>query len=151
MRRLEDVIGISLTSVPEKPPNWDAIIKVFPHVALKTGVLFCHGDKIYNPSKVHIPTHLLAHECVHSLQQKDGITVEEWWDAYLKSPEFRFDQETEAHCVELEEYNLNFNRVDRRQYIHRVADRLSGPLYGNLTTHRKAVRLLKGATNVSDH
>lgn len=144
MRRLEDVVGMKLTSVPEKPPNWDAIIAVFPKVQFMPGVLFCYGDKIYNPGRVNIPSYLLAHECVHSLQQRDTIGgVEEWWENYLTYPNWRLSQEAEAHRVEVEEYNLSSNRVQRRQYIHRVADRLAGPLYGNLTTHRKALTLLR--------
>lgn len=142
MRKLADVLGMKMESVPRRPPNWAEIIRVFPQVEHREGILFAWGDKIYNPSNVPIPTQLLAHECTHSLQHKEIGTPEEWWKLYLVSRTFRLAQELEAHRIEIAAYNEFNNRHFRRAYFNQVADRLASPLYGKLVTTRKAKALL---------
>lgn len=117
------------------PPNIDAIDKVFPGVkrdCTRRGIFFAYGPVIYNPSGHVLPIELVAHECVHSIQQ-DRIGVESWWNQYLDYTPFRFEQELEAHRVEYRQYIADHpGRNFRRRYAAAVAERLSGPLYGRM-------------------
>lgn len=143
MIRLADVRDVDMRIVAKPPPNFAEIVKVFP-TAVKKGVLFAYGDTIYNPSDIAIPLQLLAHESVHGAQQRiQG--PEQWWHLYLHDKEFCFGEELEAHRVELESYcaDVAGGRVERRRYTAMVAERLSGELYGRMTTKAKAMMLLK--------
>lgn len=143
MLKLADVQNVRMQIVAERPPNWADILRVFPAVEYRTGVLFAWGNKIYNPGNIKIPAELFAHECVHSLQHsKIKAGPQLWWDWYLRIESFRLQQEAEAHRVEIEAYNQTHNRHLRRRYFVSAAERLSGPLYGNLVTLRKAKALL---------
>ena len=68
------------------PPIYDDIRAVFP-MADRGGVIFAWGNKIYNPSRVNIPSQLIAHEAVHGRRQ--GADVRGWWRRYLYEKEFR--------------------------------------------------------------
>jgi hypothetical protein len=150
MRRLEEVTIKGLELVFEPPPNFDAIVKVFPHVAdRRQPIFYCYGTKVYNPSGSKIPLELCAHEAVHAMQQVDIGGPEEWWKRYLADKAFRFQQELEAHRVEYEQYCLIHNRHFRRSYIKTCANRLAGPLYGNMATTKEARRLILEASNGS--
>jgi len=46
-----------------------------------SGIYFCYGDKIYNPSGKIIAVQLIAHECVHALQTVEAGGPEKWWIA----------------------------------------------------------------------
>ena len=123
------------------PPNFQAILKVFPE-ANKHGVLFCYGDQIYNPSRIDIPQYLVVHENVHRLQQGDRPGL--WWEKYLVNPEFRLAQEIPAHQAEYEAYGWEYpNRTLRRMHLKEEAKRLSGPLYGNMISFEKAKAIIK--------
>jgi hypothetical protein len=145
MTRLKDVMNVEMTNVIERPPNWKAIIEVFPLVEYRRGVMFCYGNKIYNPDGIHIPPWLLAHEATHSLQQCG--CPESWWRDYLAERKFRLAMETEAHVVEVEAFNEHHNRGMRRGYLRDCADRLSGSLYGNLIKPREARQIIKERIN----
>lgn len=142
MLTLKDVQRIKMKIVKAAPPNAKAIERVFPGVTSGIRpVFFCYGDTIYNPAGVTIPLELLAHEAVHSLQQEvQGVQV--WWDLYLASTHFRFNQELEAHRVEYEQYRAFNNRAFSRRYVSSIAERLSGPLYGGLGSKATAKRLI---------
>lgn len=142
MLKLTDIQNVKMQTVVAHPPNWVDILRVFPAVEHRTGVLFAWGDKIYNPSNIQIPPWLFAHECAHSLQHEKFGSPEQWWLRYLSWPKFRLEQELEAHRVEIEAYNEHHNRHFRRSYFNQVADRLASPLYGKLVTIRKAKALL---------
>lgn len=123
------------------PPNAGAIEKVFPGVTSgERPIFFCYGRVIYNPSGADIPLQIIAHEAVHSLQQKASIL--DWWDDYLYEPQFRYEQELEAHQAEYQFFRMLNNRHFSRQYLTGIAERLAGPLYGNMTTRTKAKRLI---------
>lgn len=126
------------------PPNAGAIEKVFPGVTSgERPIFFCYGRVIYNPSGADIPLQIIAHEAVHSLQQNSDIGgVEGWWLAYLASEKFRYKQELEAHQAEYTFFRTLNNRHFSRQYLTGIAERLAGPLYGNMTTRLKAKRLI---------
>jgi hypothetical protein len=127
------------------PPNFQKILAVFP-AASGPNVIFAYGDTIYNPSGGNLPMAIAAHELVHLDQQKVAGGAEAWWDKYLVDKEFRFGEELQAHQVEY--YwacsGANVDRNLRRRYLDLIAKRLSGPLYGHMTTLEKAKRLIKG-------
>lgn len=144
MRTLSNVTGHGMSIVIGDPPNIADIAEVFPMVRERRtkGIFFCYGDTIYNPSGRVIPIELIAHECIHSLQQADW-GVQFWWARYLTDKQYRFDQELEAHRVEYASFvEQGNNRVFRRRYLAGVAERLAGPLYGNMCKKREAMRLI---------
>jgi len=130
-------------NIVDYPPiNFAAIKAVFPSAA-DEGVLFCYGDTIHNPSGGFIAPQLLAHEEVHSKQQAI-IGPVKWWDYYLANPPWRFNEELEAHIVEYHDFiKRNKNREMRRNYLDAVARRLSGPLYGSVSTFGEARLLIE--------
>lgn len=139
MRNLASIEKVKMTTEKRPPPNAAAIEIVFPGVCSGARpIFFCYGDVIYNPSGTVIPPSLIAHEMIHSLQQGER-GVGDWWSEYLFSIAFRYQQELEAHRVEFEHYRANNNRAFSRRYLKSVAERLSGPLYGNIGTKRSAL------------
>jgi hypothetical protein len=122
------------------PPNFRAIVSIFSH-ARKQGVIFTFGDTIYNPSGGIIPDALRVHESVHSDRQ--GASPDAWWEQYLSSAAFRFDEELPAHRAEfafLAAANIYRSQVEK--HLRAVADRLSGPLYGCMVSFDKAKELI---------
>lgn len=121
------------------PPMFDQIVRAFPE-AKDHGVIFSWGNAIYNPDGVLLPAELLAHEAVHRSRQ--GLTeagIRRWWEFYIKSPEFRLEEEIPAHRAEYRKFcQRNKNRELRPQFLDQVVERLSGPLYGNLISARDA-------------
>src|SRR4029077_10296591 len=116
--------------VISRPPNFDAIAKVFPLVLERQGILYAWDDTIFNPDDVEIPVPLIAHEKVHSVRQAGRPDL--WWDQYLETKLFRFEEELYAHrseyrvaCLEQKDRNA------RNSYLMACAKRLAGPLYGN--------------------
>jgi hypothetical protein len=128
--------------VNEFPPNIDDIKKVFPITGKE---IFAYGNTIYNPTGVALPPWLIAHEEVHQAQQAGDPAW--WWGHYLDDPQFRFEQELEAH---IEEYRVfctaPSDRTGRRLYLRNIARRLSSPMYGNMVSYDKARRLIKQGT-----
>lgn len=112
----------------ERPPNWDQIVAAFPHAATLP-TLFAYGEDIYNPSAVHIPPALLAHEYRHCARQFAG-SVERWWVNYIIDHEFRYREELLGH---VEEYRVQAalltDRNARAKLALRTAARLVAPLY----------------------
>jgi hypothetical protein len=144
MRTLADISGHGMSIKIADPPNIAEIAKVFPIVRERwsKGIYFCYGDTIYNPSGRVIPMELIAHECVHSLQQRDA-GVEKWWTNYIVSPQYRFRQELEAHRVEYASIvDQGHSRALRRRYLAGISERLAGPLYGNMVRKAEAKRLI---------
>lgn len=132
--------------VQEFPPNIEAIKKVFP---LKGGEIFAWGDTIYSPSSSDLPIWLVKHEECHRAQQCifGGSNIpdpEGWWAKYLKDPQWRFEQELEAHRVEYWWFcNRELDRNKRRVFLKGLAKRLSSPMYGKVVTFAKAKRMIK--------
>jgi hypothetical protein len=125
-----------------RPPNFEAILKVFPEAA-KPGVMFAWGDTIFSPSSAYVPPQLIAHEEVHQEQQlAEGPEI--WWAQYLVSPQFRFDMELRAHIVEYHEFIKHTrSRPRQREYLAAVAKRLSSPLYGSMVTFEHAMKTIR--------
>lgn len=123
----------------ERPPNFAEILSVFP-MASNREVIFAYGQKIYNPSGKELPPALYAHERVHCTRQIE-MGVEEWWKRYLTDGEFRYEEELLAHQAEWLHMVENApSRQMRRSALKRVAQRLSGPLYGRTVTMKQAMK-----------
>jgi hypothetical protein len=124
-----------MSIIVARPPNFDAILKVFPD-AEKPGVIFAYGADIYNPSGGHVPMALLMHEDVHQRRQTLGNWApaagpEEWWRRYLEDAEFRYREELLAHVAEYKAQLSAFSsdRNARAKLLQATAARLVAPLY----------------------
>lgn len=128
--------------VIDYPPIYDKIKSAFPKVG--RGIIFAWGNKIYNPSNVHVPKQLIAHERTHGRRQ--GNDVEGWWRRYLDEREFRLTEEIAAHITEME-YLLgpNPNRQMKRQNLSAISKRLVYPLYRFGISKTQALVLFKKA------
>lgn len=123
------------------PPNYQQIRKAFPEAA-GSGVIFCYGLTVYNPTGPSLTRALQAHEAVHCDQQinfEGGPAA--WWNRYIGSKQFRFDEEFPAHVAEYKAFRGN-RGTSRAGHLHQIAKRLSGPLYGGIVTYADAARLI---------
>lgn len=120
------------TVLIERPPVYDRCNEQFA-IAGKP-ILFAWGDTIFNPEGVEIPPELFAHEAVHG-ERQIGIGVEHWWDRYLDLPWWRLKEEELAHRAEYQAYARRHpNSRKRALVLDAIAERLAGPLYGNLVS-----------------
>lgn len=125
------------------PPMFDRICAVFPD-AVRPGVIFTWGDRLYNPSNGKVTRELMAHEEIHSERQgKTEMEVVEWWNRYLADAGFRLDEELPAHRAEYQAY-CKRHGSGREKFLSHVAARLAGPLYGGLVNLREAKNLVMG-------
>jgi hypothetical protein len=125
---------------PDYPPNIKQIRKVFP---LTGNEIFAWDGIIYHPMLTPLPQWLIEHEECHFAQQ-DG-DPEGWWEHYLANPQFRYEQELEAHQVEYACYcRHNKDRNQRLRYLQLIARRLSSPMYGSVVKFREALWRIKG-------
>lgn len=134
------------------PPNFDQVVAAFPF-ALRDGISFSWGltpegkPRIYCPSRDRIPPlHgvIKAHENVHCQRQgKDEDAIRAWWDRYLVDPMFRFEEEVLGHRAELRAWKT-YETDPRRLALWKqdIAEKLAGPLYGNLVTVEFARRMI---------
>jgi len=130
--------------IKSQPPIYTDIIAAFPEVANAENPMFTFGDTIYNPSGNEIPPYAIAHEEVHEKQQKvHGI--KQWWWTYLRSPEFRLEQELEAYRVEYRAFCKIYkkNRKEQFKFLLYQAKMLSSPFYGNLLSTQEAMAKIK--------
>lgn len=128
------------------PPNYPALLKAFPYIKGRQGIIFSWGrDKLYAPKlNGSLPQWLFDHEAVHGKRQGDNI--DQWWLDYIRDPAFRLAEEVLAHKQEWESY-LRSNWSSRRHttvYLNMMAERLSGPLYGNLLSYDEAYNAIAG-------
>ena len=131
------------------PPNWDKIKEAFPK-AKEEQAVFCYKDVVHNPFGATITRDLEVHEAVHSGQQ--GKDPEAWWNRYISEPSFRVSQEIEAYGLQM--YHLKTTKVEKevegrkvdmfiparviKWYLEKIAQTLSGPLYGSVIDYHKA-------------
>lgn len=121
------------------PPNYRQILAAFPE-AKAPGVIFCYGDTIHNPTGPSLTRALLAHEAVHGERQV-AMGPAQWWDRYIKEPQFRFDEEFPAHVAEFKAFRGN-RGTSRAGHLHQIATRLSGPLYGGIVGYAEANKMI---------
>jgi len=116
-------------------PLLKEVKEIFP---IAENTILTYGDTIYYDTE--LPYHLVAHELTHCFQQQTG--AEEWWEKYLKDPEFRLKQETEAYhnqyeCVK----KIDLKKAEDLLIL--IAGDLSGKLYGNIADFEEAKNLIK--------
>jgi len=134
--------------VPERPPNFEAILAAFPGAA-NPGVIFCYGRFVYNPSGAVISPALHAHESVHSRSQGDD--PKGWWWRYIDDAKFRFDEELPAHAAEYAVASRGLSRPGRRQELRQIAGRLASALYGRMVRVDVAKRLILDLVPAGDY
>lgn len=147
---MDDELHIEAKVVRGVPPNYTAIVAAFP-AANKPGVIFAYHDTIYVRGEVELTPSLLEHEKVHLRQQATfceevgaGRSAWLWWQHYLVDPQFRAEQELEAHIVEYAHVlKSGLNRDGRRKACAQIAARLSGPLYGRCIGKLKVIAHLR--------
>lgn len=125
------------------PPNIQKIRETFSSYTFDNSqTFFAYLPYIYNPSGIEIPTDLLFHESIHLKQQ--GNNPEQWWDKYLSDAKFRLEQELEAYR---QQYKFAKKIIKDRNKLAiglmRMANCLSGPMYGNLLTQKEALEKIK--------
>lgn len=128
----------------ERPPNFDAIVAVFPGAA-REGILFAYGEDIFNPSNVSIPSWLAAHEYKHCARQF-LVGAEHWWKMYLEDQDYRYNEELLAHQAEFREAlkHVKNDRNERYKLFDRTARRLIAPLYN----YQPPVRLREALNDI---
>ena len=131
-----------MIQVSAYPPNIREIQKVF-HIEGRKGIVFTHGQVIYNPDMGHLDDPLMFHEATHSLQQ-DELGVDAWWKKYLEDKDFRLSQELQAYHQQYKKYcKTQKDRNKIAQYLHRLAVDCSGEIYGNMITYTEALKQIK--------
>lgn len=131
--------------VNDQPPNFQLIVERFGLHAVKSA-FFCYGNTIYNPTRAKLTPALLAHEGVHS--ERQGSDPAKWWVDYLIDDDFRYFEELLAHRVEYVAATEGVGRDMRRRYLAAIAERLSSPMYGRVTSKAKAkLAIMNGHTD----
>ena len=130
-----------LKVIVDYPPNIDKIDATL-HVKNQQGIIYTYGGTIYSPDGSNLSYDLHVHERVHVYQHGRVGGSEPWWERYLTDVEFRLDQELEAYRAQLEYINENYNRKQRREMADFIASTLASPMYGNLISRKKALKLL---------
>ncbi len=136
--------------IQDYPPLYNRMARAF-NLHPNDGVIFSWGDRIYNPSDQAIPPQLVEHDAVHGERQLCFIAgcqaseanIRAWWREYIKSWEFRLNEEIPAHRAEYQWLMANGNRRERRAALKRTAARLAAPLYGGMITSSAAMDILK--------
>jgi hypothetical protein len=136
---------MTMRIVRERPPNFEAIAKVFPEAYSPT-VIFCWGDTICNPFWVPLTKALVAHEEVHCGQQ--GGDPAGWWQDYLSDAEFRLAQELPAHAAEYRVASFGLARPARRFYLKDISEKLSAPLYGRIISTEEAKKRIRELSRI---
>lgn len=118
------------------PPNIESIRAVLP---VSENNIFAYGTVIYNPGGMELPPWLIEHERVHFRQQDDLKSwwrrngAEVWWRRFLRDPEFRLEQELEAHRAEYRSFcSHNADKNLRSRALMAISKRLAAPMYGGI-------------------
>lgn len=84
----------------------------------------------------NLSNHFLAHEETHIRQQRNKLFGLIWWTRYVFSKRFRLNQELEAYR---EQYKVSGDPT----ILHKIAQDLSGNLYGNIISYKEAIKQIK--------
>lgn len=119
------------------PPNFELIKKKFDP---KQGVVFTYGDTLYAPGIEDVDIYLLRHEEAHARQQLVyGPQV--WWDMYIDSEDFRFENELVAYQAQYKLFcKRNNSKKNRAKFLISLAQDLSSDMYGNIVSLAEAER-----------
>lgn len=105
-------------------------------------VVFCWGDVVYANSDSYLRVAeidrqcVIVHEAVHSRQQKGDPQA--WWRRYMADRGFRYQQELEAYRAQWAYILRHMDTLRRSRWLRIMAEDLSSPLYGDVTTLAKA-------------
>jgi hypothetical protein len=122
----------------DKQENFPLLKEVKEIFPIAENTILTYGDTIYY--NWELSYHLVAHELTHCFQQQTG--AEDWWETYIKYPEFRLKQEVEAYHNQYE----CVKRIDLKKaedLLILIAEDLSGKLYGNIVDFEEAKNLIK--------
>jgi hypothetical protein len=131
----------------EKPPIWASVKKLLDFNEKTT--VFTYGDTVYNPAGAFITNDILVHESVHELQQNAMNVLGKfgafcWWKKFLKDPQFRLAQETEAYQAQYQFVSHQMkDREKLNKYLIHLAAQLSGIMYGRVIGFTEAMRRIK--------
>lgn len=129
-----------LEVIDDRPPNFAAIVAVFPRAA-DLGVIFAYGGRIYAPGRRTVTPALQAHEQVHI--ERQGSEPDRWWDRYLVDQTFRLDEELAAHRAEYRAFcRRHAQPLKRQEALEQIAGKLAAPLYGGIITIADARRAI---------
>lgn len=107
-----------------KPANWDYLVKQFPNIKWEN-IVVTYGGVIH--SKHPLPPDVLAHEMVH-VEQQQGIDKDEYVERFISDKNFRYEMELKAYQVQL------------RYWAEKLANDLSGSIYGNIVSYEQAIK-----------
>lgn len=122
--------------------NFPLLNKVIKHFNLSAldlnNIIFTYGDTFF--SKERLSPGLIAHEITHVFQQLK-MGKDEWWEKYLKDDKFRLKQEVEAYRQQYRSYK-NIGEEKGATMLEKLSQDLSGKMYGNIVTLKKARELI---------
>jgi len=121
------------------PPNYKEIEKVFGE---DKRCVYCYEDTIYNLHDIQLEVHHIAHEQIHSEQQKE-LGADYWWMRYLEDREFRLKQELEAYGGQLKFVKNKVKDAIFKRFLDDIAGALASETYGNLLTKPQAETKLR--------
>lgn len=126
------------------PPNYEKIAAAFKLELSGKSAVFTYGYKLYNPSGLELPEHLLVHENVHAVQQKGTAEgAEEWWDKFIADPAFRVEQELEAYGAQYAYAKQMFTPKNATLLLNSIASDLSSAAYGNVLSYGQAASKIR--------
>lgn len=127
-----------MTVKEEFPPNYAEIAARFDLTGIQP--VFAYGEVLYNPYSAHLDEHLLVHEEAHSKRQQGW--VEEWWDMYLESDDFRLLEEVIAYRAQYDWYKSRYDKRSAGKLLIALATDLSSDMYGNICSFTDAIRYI---------
>ena len=114
----------------QKPQNYSQIVEALGDVS-KYNPVFCYGDTIYNPFGREITPDVEHHESIHSRQQAQFTSPDDWYSRYLTDKKFRYEMELEAYS---EQYSFGKEIVKKNKltdaFLDSLASELCGEAYG---------------------
>jgi hypothetical protein len=101
--------------------------------------IFVFKDTIFADNE--IPYDVFYHELKH-LEQQNRIGPKKWIKKYIKDKDFRLEQEIEAYRHQLKTVKKTGDRQEYANILVECAKNISSPLYNNIISYRKALKLL---------
>ena len=128
-----------MTSVRKTyPPNYPEIVRAFPWIKGRHGIVFAWSGLIYNPSGHDLPPDVFVHEETHFAQQRNQ--PERWWAEYIANPAQRYVWELEAYRNQITFAKQYYKASEVAKLAERCAVSLSSPMYGSLCSKDDAKR-----------
>jgi len=121
-----------------KPPIFSKLHKAFG-VEWGGPLVIAYKDTIYHTGPLH-PS-VIVHENVHLARQ--GKDADLWYENYIRNPKFRFGEELLAYHAQYDYLkDVIKDRNELSKWLWRLAQDLSGPMYGKVISHREALKLI---------